>query len=269
MSLVSLPYTVNFKCRGGVAIVMGLCFLLVQSAAILAGATEPKTGGELKEDSELAISLSAADILQRCDEVRNPAESYEMTVEVLNHDGTSSRFQVYTKGNDTTLIKTIAPKRDVGRDLLMVGENMWAYVPNLKRSVRVSLSQKLSGQAANGDIARMRWADDYEADLLASSEDHWELALKAKKKGLTYDRLKVWIKRKNFHPIKAHYLALSGKLLKSSEFKEFKPIAGRVRPTKMVIEDAHAKQRTSTIIIEHMEKSDFPALWFKPDQLGR
>ena len=222
-----------------------------------------------KKDTIQAKDMSAATILQRCDEVRNPAGSYQMEVTVINHDGSSSRFQVFTQGVTSTLIKTTAPKRDIGRDLLMLGDQMWAYIPNLKRSVRVSLNQRLSGQAANGDIARMRWADDYKAEIVEQTPAYWLLHLKAKRQGLTYDGLQVWVEKTSFRPIKAHYLALSGKLLKRSRFEKFKNLAGRMRPSQMTIEDAHDSERHSTIVIEAMKKADFPSIWFQPSQLGQ
>ena len=47
---------------------------------------------------------------------------------------------------------------------------IWVFIPNLKRSVRVGLSQKLTGQAANGDISRMRWSGDYTPKLLKETK---------------------------------------------------------------------------------------------------
>ena len=38
-------------------------------------------------------------------------------------------------------------------------------MPSLKRAIRVSLSQKLMGEAANGDISRMRWYGDYNVKI--------------------------------------------------------------------------------------------------------
>src|SRR4051794_12065052 len=105
-----------------------------------------------------AETPSAEEVIQKVDQVRNPSDSYFMSVEVTSPDGkqASTKFDVSLQGNAKTLIKTVEPARDRGRNLLMLNEEMWAYIPNLKRAVRVSLSQKLTGQAANGDISRMR-----------------------------------------------------------------------------------------------------------------
>ena len=52
----------------------------------------------------------------------------------------------------------------------------------------------------------------------------------AKKKGLTYDKLRIWIAKKSFFPVKAEFLTLSGKPLKTAAYEGYKNLAGRVRP---------------------------------------
>ncbi|NBU20906.1 outer membrane lipoprotein-sorting protein, partial [bacterium] len=127
---------------------------------------------------------SVDDILQKADEVRNPSQSYSMKVRVLRGEAKefTSSFEVFIQGNQKTLIRTLEPNRDRGRNLLMLGEEMWAFIPNLNRSVRVSLSQKLTGEAANGDLSRMRWSGDYSAVIEKQGAEQWTLLLTARKK---------------------------------------------------------------------------------------
>ena len=124
-------------------------------------------------------------IIKQADEIRNPSDSYQMSVEIENvGDHNKSLFDVLLNGKDKTLVRTLKPLRDKGRNLLMLKEEMWAYVPNLKRAVRVSLSQKLTGQAANGDISRMRWSDDYSPEFEKQDAKQWTIFLKSKKTGI-------------------------------------------------------------------------------------
>jgi len=207
-------------------------------------------------------------ILVKADAIRNPSDSFFMEVRVESKgESEESLFDVFTKGKDKTLIKTIKPTMNRGRNLLMLEEDMWVYVPNLKRAVRVSLSQKLTGQAANGDISRMRWASDYEPKLIGQDKESWNLFLTAKKKGLTYDKIRIWVKKKNFHPVKAEYLTVNEKVLKIANFYEFKQIAGGIRPTRILIESALNKEDTSLIEIKKMEVKDFPESNFQKDNL--
>jgi outer membrane lipoprotein-sorting protein len=226
--------------------------------------------GEVKREIAEVKEYNAEEILKRADEVRNPSESFFMKVKVTNigQEGTPSLFDVSIKGNNRTLIKTLLPKRDKGRNLLMLEENMWVYIPNLKRSVRVGLSQKLTGQAANGDISRMRWSGDYTASILKTTEKSWLLHLQATKKGLTYEQLKVLVSKKGFRPRQAHLMSVSGKLLKKIYYQNYKKLAGRLRPSQMNIVDAINENKKSIINIEAMEKRDFQTALFNKRSLA-
>ncbi|MCX6129454.1 MAG: outer membrane lipoprotein-sorting protein, partial [Proteobacteria bacterium] len=183
----------------------------------------------------LEAAPSAEDILKASDDVRNPAAAFLMLVDVKDQDGANSSFEVKTLGQNKTLIKTLSAAHSKTSALLMIDQDMWAYIPSLKRAVRVSLQQKLSGQAANGDIARMRLAGDY--DVRIESEDglNWILFLSANKKGLTYDRIRLWVSKNGFRPQKAEYLSLNSEALKTASFENYGLIAGSQRPQTIII----------------------------------
>lgn len=218
-----------------------------------------------------ATGPSAEEIIRRADEVRNPSESYSMTVEVTDgeQDSAPARFEVSLKGNDKTLVRTIKPLRDKGRDLLMLGEDMWAYIPNLKRAIRVSLGQKLTGQAANGDISRMRWSGDYDAVIESETPKEWRIAMKARKKGLTYDAVTAWVEKGTYRPLRAEYLTPGGKVLKRARFEDYRTLGGRERPARIVIQDAVRENDVSVIRIEKMKVRDFASSLFHQRNLGK
>lgn len=196
------------------------------------------------------FAADADSILRRADEVRCPATSYAMEVEVASQGNADVvRLEVFTKGRKKTRINTLAPARDIGRNMIMVGEEMWAYVPNLKRAVRVALNQKLSGQAAMGDVSRMRWWGDYTATIESDQQGVWVLLLTANKKGLTYEKIRAWVQKDSFRPVQTEYLSLSGMILKKASFAGYKSISGAVRPTEIHIQDANNPNDASTIRI--------------------
>lgn len=210
---------------------------------------------------------TAEQILQKADEIRAPSESYRMLVSVDSSDKSQFRFEIKIGGKDTSLIRTLEPSREVGKNFLMVQEDMWAYVPNIKRSIRVTLNQKLTGQAANGDISRMTWVGDYGASLESETPQHWILMLKAQKRGLTYDGIRVWIDKSNFRPLNGEYLTTQGKVLKKVTFTDYKEIAGNVRPSKIIIENAEKSGDFSELRIIEMEKMSFPSNVFSQNNL--
>ncbi len=201
-----------------------------------------------------------AEWLTKADSIRNPAESYEMKISVETTEN-KSVFQVYLQGQDKTLIVTKEPARDKGRNMLMLDRDFHAYVPNLKRSMRLSLAQKLSGQVANGDISRTRWAGDYTATKETENQSEVQLLLKGNKDNLTYAWIRLWLKKGTFEPVRAEYLGLNGKtVLKKASFEDYKKIAGALRPTTLKIEDTN--KVISYIRILSMEKKDYSDSFF-------
>ena len=127
----------------------------------------------MKSVLTIALSLLSSSVfaaedpalwVKAADAIRNPAESFFMKIKVEAEDR-SQTFDVSLKGQDKTLIVTKEPAKDRGRNMLMLDRDFHAYVPNLKRSMKLSLAQKLSGQVANGDISRTRWYGDYTVKL--------------------------------------------------------------------------------------------------------
>ncbi len=208
----------------------------------------------------VANDVSADHWVKEADNIRNPADSYQMKIKVETPENTSL-FDVYLKGKSKTLIVTKEPARDVGRNMLMLDRDFYAYVPNLKRSMRLSLAQKLSGQVANGDISRTRWAGDYAVTKEKESATEVQLLLKANADNLTYAAIRLWIKKENSQPLRADYLALNAKtILKRASFENYKQIAGALRPSQIKIEDTN--KQVSYIHILSMERKSFEDSYF-------
>ncbi len=217
-------------------------------------------------------AASPVELLKKADDIRNPSDSFVMTVKVASPDEVikESQFEVHIGGKDRTLIKTLAPKINIGRNMLMLREDMFVFVPNLKRAVRVSLGQKLTGEAANGDIARTRWSEDYdviqEKTEKIDSDYYAVLYLTANKKGLTYERIRLWISLSSFRPLKSQYMTPENKVLKTCDFKGYAHMAGAIRPLVLEIRDA-VSSRSSTITITQMKKENYPESYFAKENL--
>lgn len=193
-----------------------------------------------------ASTLSADEILRRADVAKGPDGMFSFLVKVKDYDGDSmlreNLYHVYCKGNKRALIETLAPTRLQGRKVLMRDEDLWLYMPSVHRPTRISLQQRLTGEVANGDIARTSFQEDYTPKLLGKftrkGKAYLKLALTAKHKDTTYRKIQLWVDPTNYRPAHADFFALSGKLLKTSEYDEFEDIFGEARATKVTIRDA-------------------------------
>lgn len=235
--------------------------------AVKDNAPSGRSGNSASGGEPLKKEWTADEVLLKADEIRNPSSSYKMEVSVESTTDPTFRFEINIGGKDASLIRTLDPAREVGKNYLMLNENMWAYIPNIKRAIRVTLNQKLTGQAANGDISRMRWYGDYEAKMESDDQDQWTLFLTAQHPGLTYDKIRVVIDKKTFRPKHGEYLTTQGKLLKKIEFVEYGVMAGALRPTKMVLTNATKASEQSTLRILKMADETFPSGFFNESNL--
>lgn len=241
-----------------------ICLLLgaVVSPRGISSPSLPSVGNTAKPPD-----LSPDEILRKADEIRSPSGSFKMKVALETPGEDPYQYEIHIGGKDASMIKSLLPKREVGKNFLMVKSDMWAYIPNLRRAVRVTLNQKLSGQAVNGDIGRMRWHGDYQATIESQTPESWVLYLKALEKNLTYDQIRLWVAKKDFHPIKGEYLTQTGKPLKRIAFREFRDMAGALRPVDMLIENAQKSDEKSVLKILEMETATFPAQHFTQSNL--
>lgn len=236
-----------------------------------ADAEQPPESGE----SDEAVDASA--LLQRADAIRFPRENFETRLTVTNYEEGEARevreYQVLSRGNENTIVLTEEPASERGQALLMRGRDLWIFMPTVSQPVRLSLSQRLTGQVANGDLARANFAGDYHATLAGSDSvdgtDCWVLELTAADRGVTYARVKYWVEKETARPVKAEFYAVSGRLLKTARYDNFQELAGKVRPTRLVIEDAVKEGEYSVLEYNTMTLRDLPEHMFTQQYLRR
>ena len=188
---------------------------------------------------------SPQDILQRADEVRNPQSDYTVAVKVTSikpqKDPKVATYEVYLKGRQKTLIETLSPPVDRGTSMLMLDYDFWVFLPAISKPLRISLQQRLLGEVANGDIARVNFSGDYNPTLSKMDQidgiDYYVLELVAKNDRVTYHRVLLWVEKETFRPLKAEFYAVSGRLLKTADYKNYVPMAGKERPSELVLKD--------------------------------
>lgn len=216
-------------------------------------------------------------LVARADQIRFPRESFQTDITITNFNegraGDERKYRVLSRGNEDTIVLTLEPASERGQALLMRGRDLWVFMPSVSQPVRLSLAQRLTGQVANGDLARANFAGDYNpviigTEVVEGTPAH-VLELTAVDRGVTYAKVKYWVAQKDARPIKAEFYALSGRLLKTSRYEEFREMAGRVRPTRLVMEDALKKGEKSVLVYESMQLRELPERMFTREYLRR
>jgi outer membrane lipoprotein-sorting protein len=219
----------------------------------------------------------APEIVRRADEARFPQQGFEVLVNIRTLQGDRVReerlFKVLSKGNENTVVMTLEPASERGQILLMKGNDLWMFLPRVSQPVRLSLAQRLVGQVSNGDIARANFAGDYNATLAGTEgrgpDALYVLELTAVNRSVTYQRVRYWVRQVDFRPHKAEFYSLSGRLLKTCEYRDYKALGGKARPTRLVMVDALNKGEYSTLDYSAMKIRELPDQIFSKEYLRR
>ncbi len=233
---------------------------------------------------------TAQEIIARSDEIRNPKEPFQVTIQLTEYIDGAARNEmaltVYSKLAATSekfrnLVRYAEPPRDRGKSVLMDGTVMWFYDPASKTSIRISPEQRLVGQASQGDVVTVNLARDYTARLVGSTEGEtiqdadkvarscWHLELAPKQSDAIYAKAEYWVEKGSFHPIKGKFYSDSGRVLKIAYYHRYEKQLGAERPGETIIIDAVNAKLVTTMNSHGYRAMDIPDSWYQREYLPR
>jgi len=247
------------------------CWIIAFIVAFIPFSQATSAGASSKKEN------LARELLIRADRIRFPSKGFQVDVIITTtkpgSDPDIRTYRIISKGNDKTLVQTISPAIDRNQFLLMRDRDFWAFLPNLSQPIRLPLSQRLTGQVANGDLARANFVGDYEPQILRTEniddKNYYVLQLDAIDNWVTYHRVLYWVNAVNSRPYKAEFYAVSGRLLKTAYYQRFHNLGGKLRPKRILIEDAIHPDHRSVLDYQNMRLHDFPDKVFTKDYLKK
>ncbi len=209
-----------------------------------------------------AYALDGTALLKQIDRNLNP-ESYEMYRKLINiePDGSKKEFTLFSvkKGADKVAALFLAPASEKGRSTLRLGDNMWLYIPNVGKPIRItSLQSVVGGVFNNSDILQLDYAAEYNVEKTEETANEYLLYLKAKTKTVAYDKLKLWADKGKKLPVKIECLTEANMLIKTLYFKDVKEFGGGIaRPAVIETDSPLYKGYKSVMIYANIKKRDF------------
>jgi len=233
-------------------------------------------GGALSAFAAALPNIDAQALLRESDILRNGSSSYVVRVKITNFEaGKQDEEHLYgvsQKGLDKTHVEFLSP-REKGRYMLMLGDDMWIYLPDTSRPVRITPLERLTGDASNGDVARTNYAYDYDAVYLRTEKvgeiECRVLELSAKRKGSTYHKIEYWLRAEDARPVRAEFYLTSGKHIKSATFDAYRQEGGRTYLARMTIYDQIRKSSHSVMEYSSYQARELPDKMFSQGRVDR
>lgn len=231
--------------------------------------------------STTALAMTAQEWLASVDKNLNPPE-YEAYRKLINlePDGSKKEFVMYTlkQGRDKMAALFLSPATDRGRSTLRVRENMWQFLPTIKRPLRItSMLSVTGGVFNNADILRVDYQVEYNAVSVEETEEKSPsgeklilLKLKAKNNTVAYDQLEMFVDPVQKLPVKIRAIAVSGILIKTLYFKNIKNFGnGIVRPAVVETDSPLQKGYKSIMIFAKIKPRTLDHAVFTQDYMGK
>jgi len=181
-------------------------------------------------------------------------DSYEMYRKLINvePDGKQKEFLLFMlrKGNDKIAGLFLSPPTDKDRSMLRLGDNMWLYIPNVGKPVRItSLQSATGGVFNNADIMRIDFSAEYNIDTLIDTLGQYLFILKAKTNSVAYDRLRLWADKKALLPTKIECLTNANMLIKTLHYKDTKDFGDGIKRPSVIETDSPLYKGYKSILV--------------------
>lgn len=226
----------------------------------------------------LAVAQDVPTLLKAADKYRMSSENMQVDtmISVFNTDGSPDkerRYTVFAQAKHQSLVLMQSPA-EKGQKVLMLGDDFWLLMPSSQRPLRITPMQKLLGDASTGDIATLSWAEDYSGTVVGEegcgepAQKCLRLNLAANRKGVTYQRIELWIGKAKSEPIKADLYVQSDKLAKQARFVMDKPGAPTA-VTEMLLRDQLTNKKETQVRYVNRREKTVPEAWLNPMFLAR
>lgn len=181
------------------------------------------------------VNMFASDLLLQIDKNLQPgsSESYKKLINI-EPDGTKKEFLLYQakKDSDKMVSLFLKPESEKGRNTLRLGDNMWLYMPDVGRPIRItSMQSVVGGVFNNSDIMRVDFSSEYDLVKEELKDEVYLLELKAKNDTVAYDKLIMSVDKKTITPKEIKCYSSTEMLIKTLYYKDIKDFgSGIVRP---------------------------------------
>lgn len=218
--------------------------------------------------------LGANDLLEKVDRNLQPvsSESYKKLVNI-EPNGSKKEFLLYQvkKDKDKMVSLFLKPESEKGRATLRLGDNMWLYIPNVGKPIRIaSMQSVVGGVFNNSDIMRLDFSAEYKVISQKENNKGYTLTLKAKNDSVAYDKLIMTVDKKSITPTKVLCYSSTNMLIKTLTYKNIKKFAtGIIRPAVVETVSPFYKGYKSIMVYGKITPKNFANEVFTLDNISK
>ncbi len=212
-----------------------------------------------------AQDVNIEDIVRQADEKFRGTSSIGTMTMIIERPGWSRTVSMknWTLGNDYSLIYITAPAKEKGQVFLKRDKEMWNWVPNIERMIKIPPSMMMQSwmgsDFTNDDLVReSSMADDYAQELLGYEELEGYNCYKIQliphdDAPVVWGKVIMWITKDELHWLKAEFYDEDGYLVNTEILSDIKQMDDRVMPTRLEMIPADEEGNKTIMIFDEID----------------
>lgn len=190
------------------------------------------------------------------------------------------RMRAWTEGTKRSLVRILAPPRERGTATLRVEGDLWNYLPNVDRTVKVPAGMMsaswMGSHFTNDDLVQeTRFSDDYDFRITSRPDDApegvWVIEMTPKPRApVVWGKVVTEIGDEHRLPTETRFYDERDRLIRTMTYHDERDIADRRIPTRIRLTPEDKPEEYTEMIYEEIEFDvDIPSGTFTIQALRR
>jgi outer membrane lipoprotein-sorting protein len=242
---------------------LAILFFLAASAALFAQATDFKA------------------MLKAIDEMgdfgkQDYSSVYDIVTEKPGENPSTTQIQIYRRDvQDQFVILINKPEKQKGQGYLKIDDNIWFYDPESGNFSHSTMKENIqNSEAKNSDFKKHTFSEDFTIASSVSGKlgafETWVLDLKAKNNEVSYQHIRLTVRKDKAVPLKEEDFSVSERLMRTVLYlPTYVNAGGKLIPAKIKMVDELNKGNQSVLTISDVRVGPLADSTFTKSFLSR
>lgn len=188
---------------------------------------------------------TAKEIVQTAtDKLNGKSSKGEMKMTIIRPEWSREiSMKVWSLGTEYYMIYITAPARERGQVFLKRHEDMWNYMPNIDRMIKIPPSMMMQSwmgsDFTNNDLVKVSsMVEDYNHSIIGQDSlleyDCWIIQFDPKPNAaVVWGKIEMWISKEEYYELKAKYYDEDGELVNKETMSDIEQMGDRRLPSHM------------------------------------
>ncbi|URI07757.1 outer membrane lipoprotein-sorting protein [Aquincola tertiaricarbonis] len=185
---------------------------------------------------------------------------YEMTIATPRWQRTLG-LRLWMDRPRRSFVRILSPAKEAGIGSLRIGTEMWNYLPNVERIVKIPPSMMLQpwmgSDFTNDDLVKeSSILDDYTHKVIATVRLDGETVVQVEAvpkpdAAVVWGRIIYWVRRADAMPLKQEFFSERGERVRVLTFSDVRQVGGRILPTRWEMRPDAKPGNSTTVVLKN------------------